>query len=128
MPYQSEVDERLGIVKIKYHDVVSLADRKEARSDVVRLTQEYGFPRALIDMRHCQMALSTMEIYEFGSTFNEAGLYPNIRIGGIISSQDDDDKFLEAVAGNRSATIKFFLNEGEALAWLGVPTDEGGIL
>jgi hypothetical protein len=127
MPYKAEVDTARSIVLIEYFGEVSLTDRKEARAELVQLAKEHGIKRGLVDMRHCQMALSTMEIYEFGSTFDEAGLHAGIRIGGLILPHDEDDRFLEAVAGNRSATIKFFLNENEALKWLGVDSANSNI-
>lgn len=120
MPYNASIDKARGVVLIEYSGEVTLADRKDARADLVKFAKEHGLNRGLVDMRHCNMTLSTMEIYEFGSTFEEAGVHAGIRIGGLVLPHDEDDRFLEAVAGNRSATIKFFLNEKEALQWLGV--------
>lgn len=118
MPHETHVDVDVGLVKVIYHDIVTVEEREDVRVETALLVSDYKLKCILIDMRQCEMCLSTMDIFHFGQTFDEVNLPPNLKICGIILPDDEDDKLLETVALSRGTNLRYFTEYEKALRWL----------
>ena len=118
MPHETHVDKEHGLVKVIYHGVVTVEEREAVRVETACLVNEYQLISILVDMRQCEMCLSTIDIFHFGQTFDEVNLPPNLKICGIILPDDEDDKLLETVALSRGTNLRYFTEYEKALKWL----------
>jgi len=118
MPHQTHVDIGLGVVKVIYHGVVMIEERESVREETAYLVNEHQLKCILVDMRQCEMSLSTTDIFHFAETFDEVHLPLLLKICGIIQPDDEDDKLLETVALSRGTNIRYFTEMEQALRWL----------
>lgn len=118
MTHETHVDVDLGFVKVIYHGVVTIEERESVREETAYLVNEHQLKCILVDMRQCEMCLSTIDIFHFGQTFDEVNLPPNLKICGIILPDDEDDKLLETVALSRGTNLRYFTEMTQALRWL----------
>ena len=118
MPHETHIDEEHELVKVIYHGLVTIEERETARDHVAQLVNEHQLIRILVDMRQCEMSLSTTDIIHFGNTFDELHFSPQLKICGVIQPDDEDDKLLETVALSRGTNIRFFTEFEQALRWL----------
>jgi hypothetical protein len=120
MPHETHVDIDLGLVKVIYHGLITVKEREAAREQAARLVNEHKLNCILVDMRRCEMCLSTLDIFHFGNTFDELHFPPQLKICGVIQPDDEDDKLLETVALSRGTNIHYFTEFEQALKWLGL--------
>ena len=120
MSHEIHVDADLGLVRVIYDGVVTVEEREIAREQAARLVNEHQLARILVDMRQCEMSLSTTDIIHFGNTFDELHFSPQIKICGVIQPDDEDDKLLETVALSRGINIRYFTEFEQALRWLDI--------
>jgi len=118
MPHETHVDVDLGLVRVIYHGVVMIEERESVREETAHLVNEHQLICILVDMRQCDMCLSTIDIFHFGQTFDEVDLPPNLKICGIILPDDEDDKLLETIALSRGTNLRYFTEYEQALKWL----------
>lgn len=118
MSHETHVDEGHGVVKVIYHDVVTVEEREAVRVETAYLVNEHQLKCILVDMRQCEMCLSTIDIFHFGESFDEVDLPQQLKICGIILPDDEDDKLLEIVALSRGTNIRYFTEYEQALKWL----------
>jgi len=118
MPHETHVDIGLGVVKVIYHDVVTIEERESVREETAYLVNDHNLKCILVDMRQCEMCLSTIDIFHFGETFDEVDLPQQLKICGVILPDDEDDKLLEIVALSRGTNIRYFTEYEQALKWL----------
>ena len=108
------VDAQRRFLRFLFDQRATVTDWVEARAICLRLSEETGIRRALVDVRKQQVAGPVMELFEFGH---------NIPLGmvfAVLGDPDSDDhKFVETVALNRGKNVRlFFGSEEEAIEWL----------
>lgn len=112
---QKEV--RLDVNKQMLHAQFSsdstIEDWKSALIQVVRLTEETGICRVLVDVRKQTRMASTFELFNFGSQ-----LPRSIAFAVLFDIHFEDHHFIESVAKNRGMIVKMFDSEQDAIEWL----------
>ncbi|HET9218813.1 MAG TPA: hypothetical protein VFR18_17645 [Terriglobia bacterium] len=108
------VDAERRFLCFRFDQRATVRDWVEARAIFLRLSDETGIRRALVDLRKQQVAGPVMELFEFGH---------NIPSGMVFAVLGDphshDHKFVETVALNRGKNVRlFFGSEEEAIEWL----------
>jgi hypothetical protein len=108
------VDAERRFLRFQFDPRATIRDWVEARAIFLRLSEETGIRRALVDVRQQQAAGPVMELFQFGDDI-PAGM-----VFAVLSEPHrDDHKFVETVALNRGKNVRlFFGSEEEAIEWL----------
>jgi len=108
------VDAERRFLRFQFDQCATVSDWVEARAIFLRLSEETGIRRALVDVRKQQVTGPVMELYEFGHHI------PSEMVFAVLSNRHSDDhKFVETVALNRGKNVRlFFGSEEEAVEWL----------
>lgn len=108
------VDTERRFLRFQFDQSATIKDWVEARAIFLRLSDETGFRRALVDVRKQQVAGSVTELFEFGRNIPEG-----MAFAVLSDPQANDHKFVENVALNRGKNVRlFFGSEEEAIEWL----------
>ena len=108
------VDAERRLLRFQFDQSATVSDWVEARAVFLRLSEETGIRRALVDVRKQRAAGPTMELFEFGENI------PSGMVFAVLSDPHrDDHNFVENVALNRGKNVRlFFGSEQEAIEWL----------
>jgi len=108
------VDLERRFLRFQFEQGATVRDWVEARAIFLRVSEETGIRRALVDVRKQQVAGPAMELFEFGHNI------PSRMVFAVLSDpHSDDHKFVETVALNRGKNVRlFFESEEEAIEWL----------
>lgn len=108
------VDEQRRFLRFQFDQCATLGDWEEARAAFMRLSQETGIRRALVDVRKQMTSGAQLELFEFGRNI------PSGMAFAVLSEPHrGDHKFVETVALNRGKNVRLFLgSEEEAIGWL----------
>ena len=108
------VDAKRRFLRFQFDQRATVVDWVEARAIFLRLAEETGIRRALVDIRKQQATGPVMELYEFGHNI------PSGMVFAVLSHpHSEDHKFVETVALNRGKTVRlFFGSEEKAIEWL----------
>jgi len=108
------VDTERRFLRFQFDRDATLGDWKEAQEVFLRLSQESGIRRALVDIREQQGAGPPLELFEFGSQIPSGMAFAVLSVHGR-----GDHGFVETVAINRGKNVRlFFGSEEEAIEWL----------
>jgi hypothetical protein len=118
MPTNYQVDG--DILQVSITGDLSLVEAAAAQSNTARIANERGVRKVLVDLRGTSPSLSTVEYFEFASSFVE--LFPRETRHGVVFDPEtypaEDAHFLETVARNRGAVLRMFSDLDEARDWL----------
>ena len=90
---------------------------EEARLIVKRMLDENNWNKLLIDVRNAVDRVPVAEVYYVMKTISTA--LPFIKIALLFPPERrEEGEFAETVAMNRGVRLKYFLDYGEAAAWL----------
>ena len=108
------VDAERRFLRFQFDQGATVRDWVEAQATFLRLSDETGIRRALVDVRKQQVAGGVLDLFEFGHNI------PSGMVFAVLSDpQSDDHKFVETVALNRGKDVRlFFGSEDEAIEWL----------
>lgn len=108
------VDAERRFLRFQFDAGATVKDWLEGRAVFLRLTEETGIRRALVDIRKPQVAGSLTELFEFGHNI------PSGMAFAVLSgAPSENHKFVETVALNRGKNVRlFFGSEDEAIEWL----------
>ena len=108
------VDAERRLLRFQFDQSATVSDWVEARAIFLRLSEQTGIRRALVDVRKQRAAGPTMELFEFGENI------PSGMVFAVLSDPHrDDHHFVENVALNRGKNVRlFFGSEQEAIEWL----------
>lgn len=108
------VEQERRFLRFQFDADATLADWKEAQAIFMRLAQETGIGRALVDIRKQAEAEPQIELFEFGRNI------PSGMAFAVLSAPGrDDHAFVETVALNRGKNVRLFFGpEEEAIEWL----------
>lgn len=108
------VDAERGFLRFEFDPRATLSDWVEARAIFLRLSEETGFRRALVDVRKQPAAGPVMELFSFAD-----GIPSGMAFAVLGDPHSEDHKFVETVALNRGKNVRlFFGSEDEAIEWL----------
>ena len=107
------VDPGRRFLRFEFERGATVADWIEARAVFIRLSEETGIQRALVDVRKQPAAGSVMELFEFGHDI------PSGMVFAVLGDPHSrDHRFVETVAVNRGKNVRlFFGSEEEAIEW-----------
>ena len=108
------IDPERRFLRFQFDQRATVSDWVEARAIFLRLFEETGIRRALVDVRQQQAAGPMAELFEFGSSL------PSGMVFAVLSAANrDDHEFVETVALNRGRNVRLFFGpEQEAIEWL----------
>ena len=122
MPDYVSVDSVNGLIRLKSVGNVPAKEWKESLRKIIELKEMYRINRLLVDTKEQLETSDYGDILEFVKTVPKdlkmALLVEDIS-GGEARTTEPKMRFLEAVGANESLDIKSFIDEGEALKWLG---------
>jgi len=107
------VDSGRRFLRFQFDQRAVVSDWVEARAVFLRLSEETGIHRALVDVRNQQAAGPVTELFKFAHSI------PSGVFAVLSNPRSDDHKFVETVALNRGKNVRlFFGSEEEAIEWL----------
>ena len=108
------VDEQRRFLRFQFDHLATVSDWKEAQAAFLRLSEETGIHRALVDVRKQVTAGPHTELFEFGRN-----IPPGAAFAVLSDPHSGDHVFIETVALNRGKNVRlFFGSEEEAIEWL----------
>jgi len=108
------VDEQRRFLRFQFDQRATLFDWKEAQAAFLRLSEETGIHRALVDVRDQTAAGPPLDLFEFGHNIPSSAAF-----AVLSGSRRGDHEFVETVALNRGKNVRlFFGSEKEAIEWL----------
>jgi len=108
-----------GVLEVVSTGDLELAEMELERSEVGEMMQKNGFRKILVDDTAITSLPSSVELYQFGSTFWQSALPAKIIIAHVVHKDVlSEMEFLENVAVNRGTNIKTFTDHDEAFNWL----------
>jgi hypothetical protein len=108
------VDAERRFLRFQFDQRAMVEDWVKAQEIFLRLSDETGIRRALVDVRKQQAAGPVMALFEFAHNI------PSGMVFAVLSDpHSGDHKFVETVALNRGKNVRlFFGSEEEAIEWL----------
>lgn len=108
------IDPQRRFLRFQFEASATVRDWVEAQAIFLRLSEETGIRRALVDVRKQQVGGPALELFQFGDNI------PSGMVFAVLSDpHSSDQKFVETVAINRGKNVRLFFGpEEEAIAWL----------
>ena len=118
MPQELKIKVADGIARAEVSGAFNPSNAKAFFRKILGHARDQGLSKILIDARHLEGDVSTMERFDFGSFMSE--MRPAaIRIAFVGSAEAVwSQRFLETVAVNRGVIAKVTTNPTEAIEWL----------
>lgn len=109
-----KVDAEKQLIRFEFEQRATMQDWKEAQVMLLRLSEETGLTRVLVDVRKQQMVEQTPELFHFGANI------PSTMVFAVLSEPHrSDHRFVETVALNRGKNVSLFFGPEEgAIEWL----------
>ena len=108
------VDAERRFLRFQFDQSAMVSDWVQARAVFLRLSEETGIRRALVDVRTQQAAGPVVELFDFAHEI------PSGMVFAVLSHPHcDDHRFVETVGLNRGKNVRlFFGSEEKAIEWL----------
>ena len=102
MTCEIKIDEANSILHVCVHGTLSLEEQCAARTEAANILQKSHLQRLLVDLRDLQFGsrVSTMESFDFGAGFREAGIPTSTRIAHVLPrdpTKRDNVRFITRV-------------------------------
>jgi|SRR5579859_1130685 len=112
---QATVDPKRRFLRFEFNEGASVDDWREAQALLMRLSEETGIRRVLVDIRRQKVSGPQSELFNFG-----ANIPVGMAFAVLADPQRDDYQFIETVALNRGKAVSLFssLEEDAAIQWL----------
>lgn len=108
------VDAEQRFLRFTFEQGATIRDWVEAQGTFLRLSQETGIRRALVDVRKQRLAGEIFELFDFAEKIPSGAVF-----AVLGDARSEDQKFVETVALNRGKNVcLFFGPEEEAIEWL----------
>lgn len=107
------IDQQRRFLRFQFDQGATVSDWKEAQTAFLRLSEEVGIRRALVDIRGQMTAGPQLQLFEFARNI------PSGMAFAVLSDPDrSDHEFVETVALNRGKNVRLFGSEEQAIEWL----------
>ncbi len=117
MPETVTVREDLQIIQVESSGDISVEDLQGSLAEILRLHEERGLNRVLVDCRRQESLPATMPVFEFGEAV--PAVLGSVSIAIALSPHTwEEIQFFETVARHRGAHVQSFDSTDEALKWL----------
>ena len=119
MPYELEIEQHPGFLRVVLSGKETLDDSKEGWRNIFEACERHGERKVLV-VENLDDTLSIGETYELVRYIDGLGLARDIRIAFVDRKpmQYAINKFAETVANNRGFDGKVFFTEKAARTWL----------
>ena len=109
-----EVDSQRRFLRFQFGRYATVGDWQKAQAAFIRLSNETGIRRALVDLRGQADSGPALDLFQFGSDIPGGMAY------AVLSGlQRYDHAFVETVALSRGKNVRLFFGpEEEAVEWL----------
>ena len=118
MSFNVYYDKEYNCIVGKYSGTLNIDAVKQYASQTLKLSEEYGCKRSLIDLLEAEPRFSITEIYNLPRVMLDIGIGSEWRRAILISGLTDDYYFYETVSVNRGLAVKMFTDKEKALKWL----------
>ena len=114
MPERISFEEETSLIRIRAWGKGTIDEWDNSRKEVLKLHNQYGTEKLLVDIREQQLAPSASELFDFGSNWPRT-----IKCALLVGDKTEGDQnFLSTVALNRGLPMRVFKTEKAALDWL----------
>lgn len=119
MPYTLQLDEVRGLLDLRYHGVVSIAQRHRAADEAVPLLRASGLRRILIDLMQAVAAQDSIDDFRaFAARITGEPLFRQSRTAFVAPPVNYTNHLIEVLADAHHYPFSRFVDRDEALAWL----------
>ena len=119
MPEEVTIREDLQIVHVRSYADVTAKDLKWTLESILRIREERGFTRVLIDATNVSSYPPTVSVFDFAGQAAESLRKTGIRVSIVVApDMREETAFFETAARNRGGNIGVFASTEAALAWL----------
>ena len=119
MPYTLELDHARGVLDLRYHGVVSAAQRLEAWAKAAPLLEASGVRHILIDLTEATAAHEPLRnLSDFVARITQEPLLLESRTAFVAPPAHPANHLVEVLADARHYPFSRFGAREEALAWL----------
>ncbi len=116
------MDQEHGLIRIKSIGDVPTSEWRKSMEKVLELKEKHRINRLLIDSKEQLSTSGYSEIFEFAKWFPKdikLALLVEDATGGRVLSTEPKQRFLEAIGLQENIDVKSFVDEEEAMSWLG---------
>lgn len=119
MPYTLQLDEVRGLLDLRYHGVVSVAQRLQAADEALPLLRESGLRRILIDLMQAVAAQDSIDDFRaFVARINGEPVFRQSRTAFVAPPVNYSNHLVEVLADAHHYPFSRFVDREQAVAWL----------
>ena len=119
MPYTMQLDPARGLLDLRYHGVVSIAQRLQAASEALPLLRESGVRRILIDLMAATAAPDTIDDFRaFTARITGEPLFRQSRTAFVAPPVNYTNHLVEVLADAHHYPFSRFVDRDAAIDWL----------
>lgn len=119
MSYSIALDPDLQILDLRYHGVVSIAQRLEAANEALPLLRSSGVRRILIDLMQATAGADSIDrVRAFASRVTHEPLFLHSRTAFVAPPVNSNNHLIEVLMDAHHYPFSRFSDRDRAIAWL----------
>lgn len=119
MPYTMQLDTERGMLDLRYHGVVSVAQRMQAADEALPLLRDSGVRRILIDLMAAVAAPDAIDDFRaFAARISGEPIFRQSRTAFVAPPVNYTNHLIEVLVDARHYPFSRFVDRQEAIAWL----------
>jgi len=119
MPYTLQLDPARGLLDLRYHGVVSIAQRLQAAEEALPLLRDSGVRRILIDLMQAVAAPDTIDDFRaFTARITGEPLFRQSRTAFVAPPVNYTNHLVEVLADAHHYPFSRFVDRDAAIDWL----------
>ncbi|MFX0098409.1 MAG: hypothetical protein ACFFCS_02435 [Candidatus Hodarchaeota archaeon] len=119
MPEEISLSEDKKYILIKSFDEVKKEDVLNSLNKVIKIYEEFGLNRVLVDARDAEIVPGILEMFLFGDELADSTRDLKFRSALVIGEKKIPSyEFVETVVQNRGGVLKIFKDIKNGLKWL----------
>ena len=126
MPYTLQLDPERGLLDLRYHGVVSIAQRLQAANEALPLLRDSGVRRILIDLMQAVAAPDTIDDFRgFAARITAEPLFRQSRTAFVAPPVNYTNHLVEVLVDAHHYPFERFVDRTAAIDWLLSDTPAG---
>ena len=119
MAYTTALDPDLGIVDLRYHGVVTIAQRRQAADETLQLLRTSGVRRILIDLMQASAGADSIDsVRAFAARITGEPLFLESRTAFVAPPVNSSNHLVEVLMDAHHFPFSRFSDRALAIAWL----------
>ena len=119
MPYTMQLDHERGLLDLRYHGVVSVAQRLQAANEALPLRRESGVRRILIDRMQAVAAPDAIDDFRaFAARITSEPLFRQSRTAFVAPPVNYTNHLIEVRVDAHHYPFSRFVDRDAAIQWL----------